>query len=53
MRAACVPAVTSTPLPSLCQRYDDIATKVYEDPQDTSDMVDLDQFLTTVCAVWH
>ena len=33
---------------SLCQRYDDIATKVYEDPQGTGDMVELDQFLTNV-----
>ena len=33
---------------SLCQRYNDIATRVYEDPQNTGDMVDLDQFLTNV-----
>lgn len=47
LEAECV--VTSISSSSLCQRYDDIATKVYEDPQDTSDMVELDQFLTTVC----
>lgn len=35
-------------LSSLCQRYDDIATKVYGDPQSTEDMVELDTFLTNV-----
>ena len=35
-------------LSSLCQRYDDIATKVYGDPQNTEDMVELDKFLTNV-----
>ena len=43
-----VVVMLSLPLYSLCQRYDDIATKVYEDPQSTGDMVELDQFLTTV-----
>ena len=39
----------SLPPLSLCQRYDDIATRVYEDPLSTGEMVDLDQFLTNVC----
>ena len=33
---------------SLCDRYDEISTKVYGDPQSTEDMVQLVQFLNTV-----
>lgn len=33
---------------SLCDRYDKIATKVYEDPHTTEDMVELVKFLTKV-----
>ena len=33
---------------SLCERYDTISTKVYEDPHSTDDMVNLVQFLTKV-----
>ena len=36
------------PPSSLCDRYDTISTKVYEDPQSTDEMVNLLQFLTTV-----
>ena len=41
---------------SLCDRYDFIASKVYEDPQTTEDMVDLVQFLNKVrkaLLVWY
>ena len=33
---------------SLCDRYDNIASKVYEDSQTTEDMVELVQFLAKV-----
>ena len=33
---------------SLCDRYDNISNKVYEDPQSTQEMVELVQFLTKV-----
>ena len=33
---------------SLCEQYDTIATKVYEDPRTTEEMVELERFLTTV-----
>lgn len=34
--------------PSLCERYDTISSKVYEDPGTTEEMVALVQFLTKV-----
>ena len=40
--------VTLLSLISLCDRYDEISTKVYGDPQSTEDMVQLVQFLNTV-----
>ena len=40
--------VTLVSLISLCDRYDEISTKVYGDPQSTEDMVQLVQFLNTV-----
>ena len=39
---------TSLSLYSLCERYDAISSKVYEDPHSTHDMVQLVQFLTKV-----
>ena len=33
---------------SLCHRYDEISSKVYEDPQDIQDLVDLVQFVDKV-----
>ncbi len=35
---------------SLCDRYDNIASKVYEDPESTENMVELVQFLAKVRA---
>ena len=35
-------------LPRLCEQYDSISTKVYEDPQTTDEMVQLVSYLTTV-----
>ena len=36
---------------SLCDRYDNIATKVYETPQTTADMVELVEFLNKVILI--
>lgn len=38
--------------PSLCRRYEDISSKVYETPKTTDEMVALTQFLAVVCQ-WH
>ena len=38
----------SLSLSRLCEQYDSISTKVYEDPQSTEEMVQLVNYLTTV-----
>ena len=40
--------ICHSPFFSLCERFDAISTKVYEDPQTTEEMVQLVEYLNTV-----